>query len=824
MGQSKTKKEILDIIGMSCANCATTIEKGLNSMEGVESATVNFASEKAQVEFDQNKVSINQLEQKVRELGYDVAGSQKNVGAVSFNITGMSCANCSNTIEKTLNALDGVKSAMVNFASEKAHAEYDSAKISPAQMIEAIEKIGYGASEIQSRDNKSAEDEKQKFSRKLGLSALISALLSLPLVLAMIFQMIPAATFKNFADWLHNPWLQLALATPVQFIIGFRFYKNAWKALKVKSAGMDLLVALGTSAAYFFSVYAGFIQPHQGGHQLYFEASAVVITLVLYGKYLEALAKTKTSDAIKKLIGLQAKKARVLRNAENSEAKEIEVLIEEVIPGDIIVVYPGEKIPVDGVLIEGNSTVDESMLTGESMPVEKKPGDKAAGATINQYGSFKMKATAVGKDTMLSQIISVVEEAQGSKAPIQNLADRVSGIFVPAVITAAIITFSIWFFGFDNFTSGLINAVAVLVIACPCALGLATPTALMVGTGKGASNGILIKNAEALEIAGKIRTIVLDKTGTITEGKPVLQEVISLGGYSNEDLLGISAAAEKKSEHPLARAIVKAAEKKKLFMKDPGSFEVIPGKGVRATIQIKNQNLEVLVGKPAWIDELSDSAEKPVNKNLLFQKIEELENTGKSVMLIQIAGKTEGYLTLADTIKPDSAHSISALKKMGIEIYMITGDNPGSAKFIAAQAGVDHVIAGVLPEQKVVEIKKLQKNGQPVAMVGDGINDAPALASADIGMAIGTGTDIAMESSDITLVHGSLSSIVRAIQLSKMTMGKIKQNLFWAFFYNVLGIPFAALGFLNPMIAGAAMAMSSLSVVSNSLSLRFKKF
>jgi Cu+-exporting ATPase len=838
-------KESIDIVGMSCANCATTIEKGLNSVEGVASASVNFASEKALVVYDEKKVRMSELEQKIKELGYDVASHLvKSSGSVDLNLTAMSCANCALTIEKALSSLNGVQTATVNFASEKAHVVFDASKINAAKMIKAVEDAGYGATEIVSRENKTGEDEKQKFTRRLGLSALISGILSLPLVLAMVFAMLPIASLQEFGLLLHNPLLQLLLATPVQFIIGFRFYRNAWKALKVKSAGMDLLVAMGTSAAYFFSIYTGFIQGHgpglRSGHELYFEASAVVITLVLYGKYLEALAKSKTSDAIKKLMGLQAKKARVLRPGENtgenindanSKLQEIEVLIENVVPGDIIVVYPGERIPVDGVLIEGNSAIDESMLTGESLPVEKKTGDKVAGATMNQFGSFKMKATAVGKDTMLSQIISVVEEAQGSKAPIQNLADKVSGIFVPAVISVALLTFLTWYFVFGDFSSGLINAVAVLVIACPCALGLATPTALMVGTGKGASHGILIKNAQALELAGKINAIILDKTGTITQGKPVLTDVISLGNYAADELLNIAAAAEKKSEHPLAKAIVKAAKEKKVEKSfqivDPTSFEAVPGKGVTAVIRIHNEDKTVSVGKPDWFTVNSTTPpNSTINFNLkkIDENIKELENSGKSVMMVQINKKLEGLLTLADTVKPDSVSAISELKKMKIEVYMITGDNAGSAESIARQVGIEHVIAGVLPERKAAEVKKLQEQGHVVAMVGDGINDAPALAAADVGMAMGTGTDIAMESADVTLIHGSLASIVRAIGLSQMTMSKIRQNLFWAFFYNTIGIPFAALGFLNPVIAGAAMAMSSLSVVSNSLSLRWKKF
>ena len=807
-------KETIEIAGMSCANCASAIEKGLRTIDGVSLASVNFATEKAFVEYDNSVTEDSRLRKKITDLGYEVisktAPSDENT--VDLNLTGMSCANCALRIEKTLRGMEGVNEASVNFAAEKAHIIFQPSVTAPEFMVKAVEKAGYGASIIISRDNPAGEDEKTRHTKKLGRMSLISAFLSGPLVLGMVFAMLPGDLFVPAAHFLHNPVLQFLLATPVQFIIGAKFYRNAWHGLKAGSAGMDLLVAIGTSAAYFFSIYTGFLVKDVHMPELYFEASAVVITLVLFGKYLEAVAKSRTSDAIKKLIGLQAKTAHVIR-----DGKETEIPVEQVILNDQIAVYPGEKIPVDGIVLEGNSSVDESMLTGESLPVEKKLNDTVAGATINQYGTFKMKASAIGKDTMLSQIIKIVEEAQGSKAPIQGLADRVAGVFVPGVVTISVITFSVWFFGFGNFTAGLINAVAVLVIACPCALGLATPTALMVGTGRGASNGILIKNAEALELAGKINAVILDKTGTITQGKPDLSDIIRTGEYGEDEILRFASIAEKRSEHPLAKSIVRAAEEKSMNIPEPETFQAVPGNGVIAGWSEKNSSMNVMVGKIDWLKEMN------INVSSLESKISELEHQGKSAMAVTVNGLPAGIVALSDVIKSDSKEAISELKKMGIIIYMITGDNRGSAEYIAEQAGIDHVIAGVLPGKKAEEVEKLQKKGFTVAMVGDGINDAPALAGADVGMAIGTGTDIAMESADITLVHGNLPAIVRAIRLSKKTMSKIRQNLFWAFFYNIIGIPFAAAGFLSPVIAGAAMAMSSVSVVSNSLSLRFGK-
>ncbi|WP_427338130.1 copper-translocating P-type ATPase [Caloranaerobacter sp. DY30410] len=601
---------------------------------------------------------------------------------------------------------------------------------------------------------------------------------------------------------LDNGYVQLALATPVQFIIGYRFYKGAYHSLKGGGANMDVLVALGTSSAYFYSLYNLIV----GVKEYYFEASAVIITLILLGKMLEAIAKGRTSEAIKKLMNLQAKTARVIR-----DGKELDIPVEEVVVGDIVVVRPGEKIPVDGVVIEGNSSVDESMLTGESIPVDKKEGDEVIGATINKHGTFKFKATKIGKDTVLSQIIKLVEEAQGSKAPVQRLADKVAGIFVPAVIGIAVLTFVIWYFVNGDFANALINAVAVLVIACPCALGLATPTAIMVGTGKGAENGILIKGGEYLEKAHQINTLVFDKTGTITKGEPEVTDIISFN-KSKEDILKFAAIAEKASEHPLGQAIVKKGEESGIKLIDPERFNAIPGHGIFAVVE----------GNEIYLGNRKLMKDKNIDIKDIEDEIVNLENQGKTAMILSVNGRVEGIIAVADTVKEHSREAIKELKSMGIEVYMITGDNERTAKAIAREVGIENVIAEVLPEHKAQEVEKLKAQGKKVGMVGDGINDAPALAKADIGFAIGTGTDVAIEAADITLMKGDLRGIVLAIRLSRKTMRTIKQNLFWAFFYNTAGIPLAALGFLNPMIAGAAMAFSSVSVVSNSL--RLKRF
>jgi Cu+-exporting ATPase len=802
------RKETWRVIGMTCAACALRIEKNLSRLEGVQSANVNLAVEKAVVTYDDSLLDDARIEQIIIGLGYKALKEEKiSDSTVSLRIEGMTCASCSARVEKKLSGMGGVVQASVNLATEKASIQYDPSRIKSSDLIGAVESLGYHARMSEDVTDRERELREREL-KSLRTTLIISAVLTAPLLLGMILWILglrgPIVTF------LHNPWFQLVLATPVQFIIGSRFYKHAWLSLKSKSANMDVLIAMGTSAAYFFSLYNAFFQKVEPGmmHDLYFEASAVIITLILLGKYLEAVAKGKTSEAIRKLMGLQAKTARVIR-----DGREEDIPIEEVQVGDIIVVRPGEKVPVDGIIIEGTSAIDESMLTGESLPVEKKAGDTVIGATINKFGSFTFKATRIGKDTALSQIIRMVEEAQGSKAPIQKMADKVSGVFVPVVIGIAIFTFVIWMIATGDTGRALISAVSVLVIACPCALGLATPTAIMVGTGKGAEKGILIKGGEHLETAYKINTVVLDKTGTITKGTPEVTDIIPLAGGSRQDLLSLAAIAEKRSEHPLGVAIYEQGKQELESVEDPGSFESITGMGVRARVRDR----EIHVGTRKLMASLG------LDVSGIEEIVSGLEDQGKTAMILSSNGRVEGVIAVADTLKESSEKAISTLRKMGVEVYMITGDNERTAQAIAKQAGIDHVLAEVLPENKAKEVERLKSEGRIVAMVGDGINDAPALATANIGMAMGNGTDVAIEAADITLMRGDLATIPDAIRLSRKTMTKIKQNLFWAFIYNIIGIPFAALGLLNPMLAGGAMAFSSVSVVTNSLSLkRFK--
>lgn len=723
----------------------------------------------------------------------------------TFKISGMSCAGCVARVEKKLGSLEGVERAAVNLATEKATVLYDPARIKASDMIETIRALGYGAELYGEAAIGGEVENREKEIKNLRTAFVVSAVLASPLLLAMIMSV--AVPGMPWAAFLHNPYFQLAVAAPVQFIIGSRFYKNAFYAIRAKSANMDVLISMGTTAAFFYSLYNVFFQTVGEGmmKDLYFEASAVIITLVLLGKYLEAVAKGKTSEAVKKLVGLQAKTARVVRGGE-----EADIPVEEVEIGDIVVVRPGEKVPVDGKIIEGNSSVDESMLTGESIPVEKKAGDFVFGATINRFGTFKFEAAKVGKDTVLSQIIKMVEDAQGSKAPIQRVADKVSGVFVPIVISVAILTFAACMVFDGNPAKGVTSAVSVLVIACPCALGLATPTAIMVGTGKGAENGILIKGGEYLETACKLNVVVLDKTGTITKGQPEVTDIVSLGRYNKEDLLRMAAAAEKKSEHPLGIAIYEEGKKLPGTIPEPGKFEAVPGKGVAAEIN----------GDVVYIGTTMLISEKGVDAGEAEPVIAGLEDEGKTAMLMAVNDSLQAVLAIADTVKESSKEAVGDLKAMGMEVYMITGDNRRTAEAIARQTGIDGIFAEVLPENKAKEVEKLKAEGKAVAMVGDGINDAPALAAADIGIAMGTGTDIAIEAAGITLMRGDLRAIPAAIRLSRKTMKKIKQNLFWAFFYNTIGIPVAAMGLLNPMIAGGAMALSSVSVVTNSLSLK----
>ncbi len=797
------RKESLNISGMSCAACAARIEKGLGKLEGVSSANVNFAMEKATVEFDDKQVDVQKFEEVINRLGYGVIKKdEKSSGKAILNITGMTCASCSARIEKKLSKLEGVSAANVNLTTEKATVEYDPSKLKVSDLVKAVKDIGYGAEKAEEVSVDREKEQREKEIRTLKTTLVISIVLSSPLLFAMILSVLGIDV-----PFLHNPYFQLIIATPIQFGIGYRFYKHAYLALRSGSANMDVLVSMGTSAAYLYSLYNVFFEPPKMGgmKDLYFEAAAVIITLILLGKFLEAVAKGKTSEAIKKLMGLQAKTARVIRNGE-----ETDIPIEEVEVGDTIVVRPGEKIPVDGKILEGNSAIDEAMLTGESLPVEKKPGDYVIGATINKFGAFKFEATKVGKDTALSQIVKMVEDAQGSKAPIQKIADKVSGIFVPVVVGIALAAFLIWYLSTGDFTKAVVSAVSVLVIACPCALGLATPTAIMVGTGKGAENGILIKGGEHLETAYKLNAVVLDKTGTITKGQPEVTDIVTLGGLDRKTVLKYAAISEKKSEHPLGVAIYEDGKKNAGSIPDPDRFEAIPGRGVLAGIG----DSKVYIGARKLM------LEQNIGMGSIEKRLTELEDEGKTAMLMAVDGKLEAVIAVADTLKENSQEAIADLQKMGIDVYMITGDNKRTANAIARQVGISNVLAEVLPENKAKEVEKLKKAGKVVAMVGDGINDAPALATADIGMAIGTGTDVAIEAADITLMRGDLRTIPASIRLSRKTMKKIKQNLFWAFFYNTIGIPFAALGLLNPMIAGAAMAFSSVSVVTNSLSLK----
>ncbi|QNU05152.1 copper-translocating P-type ATPase [Peribacillus butanolivorans] len=795
------KETSMQISGMTCAACATRIEKGLNRMEGVEEATVNLALEKSVITYDAEKLSTQDFEKKIQDLGYDVVKEKKE-----FTITGMTCAACATRIEKGLNKMDGVSKANVNLALENATVEYDPSEASPIDIIQRVEKLGYGA--IIKDDNNESVDFRQKEIQKQKRKFIFAVILSFPLLWAMVSHF-SFTSFIYMPDFLMNPWVQMAFATPVQFIIGKQFYVGAYKALKNKSANMDVLVAMGTSAAYFYSVYQSIIAigVHHHIAQLYFETSAILITLILLGKLFEAKAKGRSSEAIKKLMGLQAKTALVLRNGE-----EREIPLEEVIVGDTVLVKPGEKIPVDGEVVEGNSAVDESMLTGESIPVDKSMGDTVIGSTLNKNGFLKMKATKIGRDTALSQIIKVVEDAQGSKAPIQRLADQISGVFVPIVVGIALLTFLVWMIWVNpgEFTPAFEAMIAVLVIACPCALGLATPTSIMAGSGRAAEFGILFKGGEHLETTHHIDTVILDKTGTVTNGTPVLTDVLIENGMGEQHFLSLIGAAEKQSEHPLAQSIVQGIQERKISLALVQEFEAIPGYGVKAVV---NQKV-LLVGTRKLMKQNNVDITKALSA------MEDLEGQGKTAMLASIDGEYAGLIAVADTIKDTSQTAIRRLKEMDIQVIMITGDNQRTAHAIGNQVGIDQVIAEVLPEGKAEEVKKLQAAGKKVAMVGDGINDAPALALADIGMAIGTGTDVAMEAADITLIRGDLNSIADAILMSRKTMRNIKQNLFWAFAYNVIGIPIAAIGLLAPWLAGAAMAFSSVSVVINALRLQ----
>ncbi len=726
---------------------------------------------------------------------------------IRLRVQGMTCASCVAHVEKGIRKLEGIDSAAVNLATERAAVSFDPKRVDVNAIIEGVRQAGYDASVDDGGSSREAEERKNAL-RKLKRLTAVSALLTFPLVTAMAAMILRIEALM----FLHDPLLQLLLAAPVQFIIGARFYRSAWKSLKAGSPGMDLLVALGTSAAFFFSVFNGFfaqrVQVEAAG--LYFEASAVIITLVLLGKYFEMRAKGRTSEAIEKLMELQPKSAEVQRGDEF-----VQVPVSDIVPGDIVLIRPGERIPVDGSVVAGSTAVDESMITGESMPVEKRVDDRVVGGSVNSYGSVRITAEHVGKDSVLARIIAVVEEAQGSKAPIQQLADKVAAVFVPIVIAVALLTFIIRGVILGDLPQGIISAVAVLVIACPCALGLATPTAIMVGTGKGAERGILIKNGEILQTAERVTAVVLDKTGTLTRGKPEMKQLVVLdeaGADDSDALLKTAAGLERVSEHPLARAVVDAADERGLEALRAEGAAAVPGRGISGTVEGR----EYHVGTETFLQE------KGISSESYRERKAQLEEAGSTVIVLADADKPLALIAVADSIRDHSREGVGMLKALGLEVYMMTGDNRRTAAAVGDAVGIAHVLSEVLPEHKADEVKRLQQQGYVVAMVGDGINDAPALASADTGIAMGEGSDIAVESADITLMRGDLREIAAAFELSRRTMRKIRQNLFWAFFYNVIGIPFAAFGLLNPMIAGAAMAFSSVSVVTNSLSL--KKF
>jgi len=822
----------MPVLGMTCANCVAAVERSAKKIEGVSEAVVNFGSEKLTVNYDPAVASPQAVIERVEKVGYHVP-----VATLELPITGMTCANCVSTVERALNKkVPGILEATVNFATEKATVKYIPGAVTRADMVAAIERAGYGVVNVDSgvelvdAEKEAREREIQDQTRKLW----VGVIFTLPLFL---FSM--ARDFGLAGHWAHEAWVNYGLwllATPVQFYTGWDYYVGGFKALRNKSANMDVLVALGSSVAYFYSIFitVGLL----GGH-VYFETSAAIITLIKVGKLLEVRAKGKTSEAIKALMGLQAKTARVER-----DGAEVDIPTDQVVAGDVVIVRPGEKIPVDGTVISGRSAVDESLLTGESLPVDKKAGDAVIGATLNKQGLLKIEATKVGRETALAQIIRLVEAAQGSKAPIQALADKVSAIFVPVVIVIALLTFAAWWLGGAGFTAALVRMVAVLVIACPCALGLATPTAIVVGMGKGATQGILFKNSAALEKGHALQAIVLDKTGTITKGQPAVTDVIvnselsivngereksgdnsSFILHPSSFILQLAASAERGSEHPLGEAVVRAAQEQGLALSEPVGFEAIAGHGIAAEVE----GHKILIGNARLMQTQN------ITLNGLGQKAQQLQNEAKTAMWVAVDGQASAVIGIADTIKEGSKEAIADLKRQGLQVVMMTGDNQATAEAIAAEVGIDRVLAEVLPGDKAANVAKLQAEGLVVGMVGDGINDAPALAQADVGIAIGTGADVAMEAAGITLISGDLRGVPKAIGLSRATMRVIKENLFWAFAYNVILIPVAAgvLAFfpglpvylreLHPIAAAFAMAFSSVTVVGNSLRLRGMK-
>ncbi len=809
----ENKKAVIPVKGMTCVNCAAAIQKDIGKLEGVRSANVNFANEKAVVEFDPLTVGLGRFVETIQELGYRAVTENVTIPIIDLD------ASRDRELARVVTGIDGVLRAVVNAGAETVDVEYVPSQIGLRDIGRVIDKAGFRLpQQLEGRsaldiEKEAREKELADLRTKLSVSAVLSALI----LICSLQEMLPfIGFFPRKTMWI----LLFILTTPVQFWAGRHFYQNAWASLKHGGTNMNTLVVVGTSAAYAYSTALTFfpkffegIGIHSG---VYYDTAAIIITLILFGKYLEARAKSRAGEAIKKLLGLQPRTARVVR-----EGSEQDIPVDDVEVGDLVVVRPGEKIPLDGVIRKGYSSVDESMLTGESLPVEKNAGDLVIGATMNKTGSFTFETTKIGKDTMLSQIVRLVQEAQGSKAPIQRLADYISSIFVPTVMTIAVITFAVWYvFGpvETRFTFALLNFIAVLIIACPCAMGLATPTAIMVGTGKGAEQGMLFKSAESLERSQKIDTIVLDKTGTLTRGEPEVTDIIE-HDLDAIKILYFAASAEKGSEHPLGDAIVRAATERGITLDAPEAFQALPGHGIQAALQ----GHDILLGNERLMSERS------IDFSALKSRTEALSTLGKTPMFLAVDNKPAGIIAVADTLKEHSREAVDQLTSLGLEVVMLTGDNRRTADAIAGQLGITRVLAEVLPQDKMEMVKQLQGEGRVVAMVGDGINDAPALTQADVGIAIGTGTDVAIEASDVTLIKDDLRVVANAMRLSRRTMKTIKQNLFWAFFYNVIGIPIAAGALypffqllLNPMFASAAMAFSSVSVVTNSL--RLKRF